>query len=425
MRRPAIAIIVTIGALLLGSTPAAAGQHSNEFVNGASADWSWSEGDISTSVHLQVAEDRQQAPGGAVRSSGINVQVFRVYPGAADGSMVSELLVTDPYYAPASSLDLRELSSASVVADVTLTGTRWTETGEESVGPLAVRLTADWVASGEVTRSRASTWSTEFDSWLLERTATRTAPAVAIASLSGDLAYGDLGEAEGQFMLLRGSWQVAGREAAAGLAAMSLLTAGEAANRQTSHVLRAFAGWTMDDLLGSQVLLTVEQPRSANGRPGRATAFVEVDQSFCDVSTDEAVNRLLFADSTPLTSGGVDSALGIARAVVTFSLRGAEIRSPGCGTPRDGETTVTDIGPMAATIEASWTGYGGLSHYRIQSSSRSLGSWTHVARFSRGRLATASGTISGDLFSGPLTNLVNAFLEDDRETSASSGSGAA
>ena len=420
MRRSVIVIIATIGALLLASTSVVAGQHSNEFANGAAADWSWSEGDSSTSVHLQVAEDRQQTPEGAVRTSGVNVQVFRVYPDPTDGTLVSELLVTDPYYAAAASLNLRELTSASVVADVTLTGTRWTDTGEESIGPFAVSITADWVATGDVTRSRSSSWSTEFGGWLLERTAAQTAPAIATASLAGDLSLGNLGDAEGQFMLLRGSWQMAGRAAAAGLVSAGLLAAGEAGDSQTSHVIRAFAGWTMDDPMGSQVLLTVEQPRSANGRSGQATAYVEVDQSYCDASTDEMVNRLLFADNTPLTSGGVDSSLDGATALVTFELRGTEIRSPGCDERREGEPTMTDIGPVAATVEASWTGSGSLDHYRIQSSIRTSGSWTHFERFSRGRQAIASGTVSGELFSGSLTNLVNAYLEGDRETSASS-----
>ena len=419
MRRSVIAIIVTIGALLLGSTSVVAGQHSNEFVSGASADWSWSEGDASTSVHLQVAEDRQQASGGAIRTSGVNVQVFRVYPDPRDGSMVSELLVTDPYYATATSLSLRDLTSASVVADVTLTGTRWTEAGEESIGPLAVSVTAEWAMTGAVTRSRSSTWSTEFDSWLLERNAAQTAPAVASATLSGDLALGSLGEAEGMFMLLRGSWQVAGHQPVAGVASAGLLAASETGGRQTSHVIRAFAGWMLDDPLGSQVLLTVEQPRSANGRPGQATAYVEVDQSYCDASTDETVNRLLFADSTPLTSGGVDSSLGGAGAVVTFQLQGVEIRGPGCEVPRDGEPTVADIGPVALSIEASWTGTGTLDHYRVQSSVRTSGSWTRFERFNRGRQATAAGSASGLLLEGSLSDLVNAYLEDDRETSSS------
>lgn len=125
-------IVTAAAAVMLLMAPAAAqaATHSGEAVIGAEADWSWVDGNTATELHIRVVNDRLKNAGSpSARTSGVNLQMYRFTTDRQTGATVTDFLMSDPYYASASTLDIHRLVDASVVANVTLTGMRWTDEG--------------------------------------------------------------------------------------------------------------------------------------------------------------------------------------------------------------------------------------------------------------------------------------------------------
>jgi len=416
MRRVVVAVMVMGLVLGLGAAPALAVIQSNESVIGAEADWSWSEGDAATSVHLRIADNRlKPIDAASERSAGLNVQIYRTWTDAATGAAVTEFLMTDPFYAPASTLAMHQLRDASVMATVTLTGMRWTGDEETLVGPYEIVVVADWAVSGSITREREHTWSTEAGSWTDQRVALRSAPATASASITGDLELGNLGSVDGQLVVLRDramAFETAGVPA---LAATTLLGLSQRAPT-TSHILRAVAGWTLDDAYGSELWLTVEQASDRSEGSAPAMAFAELNQGYCDPATGESVMRMLSTEPTPLTSGGVSQSMNGATATASLTFTGVEIRQPGCDMSGEGDETWNEV-TFSVSIDATWTATGDLEFYRVQRTVRSDDQFMRARSDARGRQASASGSVIGSVVSGPLVTVVNAYLEDRHDWS--------
>jgi hypothetical protein len=414
MRRTSLVIVLAALLLASAAAPASAVIQSNESIIGAEADWTWSGEGSETSVHIRVVESRLKAddtPSG--HTVGMNVQVFRTWTDANSGSTVTEFLMTDPFYAPATALDIHRLTSAAATASVALSGMRWTDDDAVSVGPLTVAISADWLVSGTATRERSREWSTERDEWSRRDATFSSAPARASASMTGDLELGDLGTVEGQLVVLRDRAMRIEAPVVPLMVAASV-AAGTTGERLDSHVLRAVGGWTLDDGSGSELWLTVEQPFTARDGRTAALASAELNQGFCDPVTGESVMRMLTTQPTAVTSGGVSQSLSGATASVTLVLSGAERRAPGCD-DGSGEPTWTEVS-FTATIDVAWTATGELDFYRTQHTVWSADGVIHARSQAKGRQAVTSGSVTGELGTSALTDAINAYVEDRHDT---------
>lgn len=414
MRR-AIAATLAAFILVFVSAPAHGAIPSSEAVTGAEADWAWVQGNTAVDLHIRVVNDRVKDPGTpSERTVGINVQLVRVTTDPDTGASVTDFLMSEPYYADASVLTMHRLVDASVVATVTLVGTRWSDAGEASIGTYRITVNADWTASSDVTRDRSHSWSTEFGGWVSNQVAVQSALAVATASVTGDLPYGALAPAEGDLVVLRES--TIGFETAGPMAlAMNAVLADMPGGRINSHVLRAAAGWSVDDEFGTELWVTFEQPFDAREKAGGIQANVEVTQGFCDVATDESVVRILSGNGA--ATGSLANSMSTAEGMVPVSLNGVELRQPGCDGFGEAGWTVSEVRYDVA-IQATWDAIGPVEFVRTSHIIRTADEWFRARMDGRGRQADASGVITGQFGDRAVTSVINAYLEDSHYTSA-------
>ncbi len=416
MKRGWIAVLSASALALLGTPALAAGTGSTS-IQGAEAIWYFDQGGVATSVLIRPVVERDQAPGAPnQRTVGVNVQVLHDYIDPATGDKVETLWVSDPYYAPATTLTVDGLKSASVRASVTLVNTEGGG-GPGPTGPYHVNVAADWTPSGGTTKTVNNAWDTEFGMKLLQKNSSSSRPALATGSMTGDLNFGSLGPTDGTLATGRSfqMFQPSPNESA--LAAM--LAVSSAQNKSTSHISGATSGWLAGDPKNTQVWLSVEQNHNSSGGASPVTTWVEVIQDYCDTTTGESVSLDVFSEMVTAASGSVDPSMQHAAVSATFSVSGYEFVTPGCTEPT-GEPTYRLIGPFNITVSAAWTATGAITHYRTLFIERSPDTSTRVRYDARARQASASGSISGDLATAPLTDVVNAFMYD--ELSQSSGS---
>jgi carbon monoxide dehydrogenase subunit G len=408
MKGRLIALMAAAALALLG-TPALAVDNNHTTLQGAEAIWYFDQGGVATSVLIRPVVERDQAPGSPKqRVVGVNVQVMQDWIDPVTGDEVSALWVSDPYYAPAAALTVDGLRGASVRADVTLVNA-----DGSGAGGYTVNIAADWTPTGGKSTTVSDSWDTEFGMKLLQKSSSTSQPAIATGSMTGGLDFGSLGQTLGTLGTVS-SFQMYQAPKSALTAMLDVASAESASN---SHITGATAGWTVGDARGTNVLLSVQQNHNASGGALPATTWVEIYQDYCDTATNEEVSTDMTSEMTPATVGSVDPSMQQANVTATFTVSGYEVRTPDCSAPF-GERTYTPIGPFTVTVTATWTGTGSLSHYRTLFVERTPDSSTRLRYDSRARQATAIGMVGGEVVTGPLTDVVNAFMYDEMRRSS-------
>src|SRR5690242_8967548 len=119
MRRIALAFAAAL-ALVFGGLSANAAQPINSSITGAEAHWYFvDQGGAATGVMIRPVREVDSATGHAI-TVGVNVQVEQAYIDPTTGEDVFRLLVSEPYYSPATSISVDRAKGASVRAAVNL-----------------------------------------------------------------------------------------------------------------------------------------------------------------------------------------------------------------------------------------------------------------------------------------------------------------
>jgi hypothetical protein len=189
-----------------------------------------------------------------------------------------------------------------------------------------------------------------------------------------------------------------------------LLLAPQASAADTFHFSgrSAFASWSLNDSRNTSVVIQAFDGKfqAPPGRPEpNRSAFVLVEQSFCDPASNELVFPTFAADifGASIQSLSVDRQLRSAAVAGSASLSGFEFRVPNCANPDFDNETFTDLGEFPVQFSAQWTGSGPLTR-SAQSFREKLGPQCKFSERSHvtERNATATGSITGALSLGNL-----------------------
>lgn len=391
------------GLLALGSIPALAASTPNQTsLQGAEAIWYLDQGGVATSVLIRPVQQSDHGPGSSGALSGVNVQVSQMYVDPATGDTVLRVYVSDPYYAPATSISVDGLKGASVQATVNL----YEQAG--GTGSYRVDVAATWAPTGGKTHTLNNVWDTEFGSWSANRTNQSAVEAIATGSMTGALEYGALGETDGTLATAHSFTMF--RPAPATSALDGMLEVYAAEGRSTYHIDGATSTWVVGGDQNVSVDLSVEQDHS-NSAASPPRTWIEVYGGYFDAATNEDVSFDLSSDAIPATTGSVDQSIQAASVSATYSVSGYEYR-----TSSTGDTTYAPVGPFTVAASASWIGTGALSHYRILFIERSPNVAEKERYYSKARGAGASGSVSGSVVTGALTDVQNAFMYDQART---------
>lgn len=403
MRRIGIAFGAAL-ALVFGALPASAAQPVNSSITGAEAQWYFTDqGGIATGVMIRPVREVDSASGHAI-TVGVNVQVEQAYTDPATGEDQFRLLVSRPYYAPATSISVDRSKGASVRATVNLFD------DSTGAGPYTVTVAADWTPVGDTTRRLSNVWDTEGGMWWLRRSNGTTTPAIATGAVTGALSYGSLGEAEG--LLATGhdfNKFVPPPMSSVLLRQMVDIYSAEA--RSTYRIDGADSTWELGDAQGTSVVMGVTQNHTAGGAHSAARVSLEIYAGYYDAATKEDVWYDVGGEAT-LSQAAVDSSLQRASVSVTIVVSGFEQRAP-AGTS---DWTETAIGPVPMTVVAEWTATGAIEHYRWLFLEKGVDYSSKDRYYDRARQAAATGTIAGSLVTANLTNVQNAFMYDETRT---------
>jgi hypothetical protein len=411
-------------ALALTASPVSAADSTSSSGATAEATWYFVQGDVAYGVHVVALIERDQLhQGGVQRTNGVNVQVLADYIDQATGEPVSALMVSEPYYTPASSLSIDLKGGASVRATVVvetppeLAAAGGGGGGGPHLGPFTLDVAVDWTPTGGVTHTYSSIWDTEFGVKSLKRKSIYDLDADAKGSIGGDpilgtQPFGDLGVTPGLISTAK-LFQLTQFKVSS-LAVASMLNLAGRSGTSTTWFGGAFANWAMADERSTQILFTVEQDLQNNGPHSAPFAYSEIIQGWCDTATNEVINLDASSPSAPATSGYVDSNIQGAAGAATMTLEGYLARTPNCDDPQWDQQVFEPFGPATLTVSGSWTATSGPSFVRSLFREVSPTGATKAQELNRGRLAAATGAVSGDLANGPLTEVVNAFLYNDR-----------
>ena len=399
------ATVVFIAAVMC--VTAAASTPSQTTIQGAEATWYLDQDGVATAVLVRPVEERDNGPQATDRfTQGVDVQIAQDYIDPATGDEVFRLYVSEPFYAPASSITVDGLKGAHVEATVTLT------TAGEDSRPLTVNVAATFTPTGGKTHTLSNLWDTEFGSWKRNRSNESTVPAIATASVTGDFNFGALGETSA--VLATGHSFFMFRPPSFGAALTGMLAVESAESRSTYHIDGATSNWLVDDPNNTQVVLSVEQNHNSSGGAAAATTWVEIYGGYYDATTDEEVWFDLFSDVIAAPNASVDPNVQRASVSATYAVSGQEHRTPASG---GGDETTTEVGPFQVTISAQWSATGQLTQYRKLFIEKTPDYSTKNHYYSKARQASAAGTIAGSFITAPLTDVQNAFLYDETETS--------
>ena len=405
MRRIGIAVAAALG-LLFAAVPASAANPSNSLIQGAEAVWYFDSANVATAVLIRPVQEKALGPGSTSKLTvGVNVQVEQLYIDPATGEEVFRLYTSEPYYAPATTISVDALKGASVTATITM----FEQSG--AAAPRTVNVSADWMPNGDKTHFVSNVWDSELG--VASRSNESSVPAVATATVTGDLAYGALGETSG--ILASGKTFAMRFQPAIQNALMGMLVMAKAESAATYHITAASAGWTAGDARNTEVFLSVEQNHGRGGTGSDATTWVEIFGGYCDTANDQNVEYYYSSDRIQAPKASVDPSLQGATIALTFPVSGYEKRTPGCDFPT-GDPTYTSVGPIDVDLAATWTATGQLVRNRQFFIEKTPDYSTRYRDSARVRRAEATATMAGPLFDGPLTNVTNALLYDETET---------
>ncbi len=403
MKRVMTAVAMA-AALALWGVPAGAAAPTNSSITGAEAQWYFvDQTGVATGVLIRPVREVDSATGHAI-TIGVNVQVERAYTDPATGEDGFRLFVSRPYYAPATTISVDKVRGASVRASVDL----YDQSSGE--GPYTVSVAADWTPVGDTTRRLSNVWDTEGGMWHLVRSNGISAPAIATGSMTGAFNFGSLGEAEGILVSQRDFNKFTPPPMYVMLTSMRDVYSAE--SRDTFHINGADSTWEAGDARGTYVVLGVTQDRTASGTRSVARASLEIYASYYDAATKDDV-WFDVGGGADIPAGVVDPSLQGAALGATVMVSGFEYRTPAGSTKEPVETA---IGPFAMTVSADWTATGPITHYRKLFIERGADYSSKDRYYSRARQAAATGTITGELVTAPLTNVQNAFMYDETET---------
>jgi hypothetical protein len=403
MRRIALAFAAAL-ALVFGGLSANAAQPINSSITGAEAHWYFvDQGGAATGVMIRPVREVDSATGHAI-TVGVNVQVEQAYIDPTTGEDVFRLLVSEPYYSPATSISVDRAKGASVQAAVNLYDQ------SSGAGPYRVTVAADWTPVGDTTRTLSNVWDTEGGMWWLRRSHGTSTPAIATGSMTGVLNYGSLGEAEG--ILATGHDFNKFIPPPMYTMVKSMLDVYTAEGRDTFHISGANSTWDLGDPRATSVILGVTQNRTAAGAHSVAEVSLEIYAGYHDPATNEDVWYDVSGEAS-VPEGAVDPSLQRASVSVTVTVSGYELRSL---TGSTHEPTETPLGPLPMTITAEWTATGPIAHYRTLFMEKGVDFSYKKHYYDRARQAAATGSIAGSLISAALTNVQNAFMYDETET---------
>ena len=113
MRRAAVLLLAIVLVAGYGAGSTLAVDNIGSRVKGAVAEWWTVEGDVTTGVLIQVADELDhggRAP--SLRTVGVNVQVTQQYEDPVSGEPVYRQLMSEPMYAPVADMRIHALVSA-------------------------------------------------------------------------------------------------------------------------------------------------------------------------------------------------------------------------------------------------------------------------------------------------------------------------
>ncbi|HET7379962.1 MAG TPA: hypothetical protein VFJ24_07975, partial [Gaiellales bacterium] len=259
----------------LFSLPASAATTGTTVFRGAEATWYSDAGGVGTGVLIRPIIARDQYPGANnQRTLGVNVQIARTFTDSSTGEEVTQVFVSDPYYAPATSITVDVKSgTAAVRAHVSLIG---------ELGPAgSVDIAATWTPAASATKTVFNTWDTEGGMKLLQRSSDTVAPAVATGSMTGAFDYADLGPTDG---VVRSTRTFAMFQAPFDFSMVGAMVDISAAELKSNiHITGATGNFMVGGEHNTEIDVSIEQNHNANGGTG-ASARVTVEQSYCDTA---------------------------------------------------------------------------------------------------------------------------------------------